>query len=123
MENLKKFNTFVNEKDDVHKEMDPYQEEKWAEEDDDEGEYVDDEMFSMDDARVENYYVETVYTARVKIKEYDLKFKLIIDDDGYPYSTFEGVDGKIEPEILEELEFFVDAHSAEIKELLSEACR
>jgi hypothetical protein len=111
---LKNFNIFINENNDFHAEIDPYQEENWSED--------DENVFDMDDFRVEDHYTETLYTVFVKIKNYDLKFRLTFDDEGYSWLEFVGVEGKIEPKILDKLKHFIEENEPEIKDLLLDEC-
>lgn len=88
--------------------LDPYGEES----DDDFTEFDLDEDFS-----IKNSWVETIYTFNVTLGNYNLKYELRYDDDGF--STLERVeqpDEKIPDHVLD----FLEENEDEIKDILYE---
>jgi hypothetical protein len=98
---LKKYEQFDND-------LDPYGEENW-----------NDKEFEVDDITIYPHliYSTTVFTLYGRIKEKDLAFKVIFDDDGYSHWELrESIDDV-------EIEEFLDEHYNEVGDMLINFCR
>lgn len=101
---LKKFDKFANEK--LDSELDPYGEER------DDDAFVEFDL--DDDFTIKNSWVETIYTFNVKLGDYDLKYELRYDDEGF--STLERIEEpnvKIPDNVLD----FLEENEDEIKDI------